>query len=137
MAPKPEDILKTIDFSNCNEEFRQTFAKELEELYRGQKTVSKEFYAPLFNRESLLSYLPENTLLIIDEPLSVQRTIEDFDNKAVEIYKGRQAQGELPVNFPETVFQLGRNGTGAGENAAVDFVRTGNVGKSSGASPRF
>jgi transcription-repair coupling factor (superfamily II helicase) len=103
-GPKPEDILKTLDLSSCTEEFRQTFVKELEELYRGQKTVSKEFYAPLFNRDSLLSYLPENTLLIIDEPLSVQRTIEDFDNKAAEIYKGRQAQGELPVNFPKPYF---------------------------------
>jgi transcription-repair coupling factor (superfamily II helicase) len=103
-GPQPEDILKTLDFNNCTEEFRQTFAKEMEELYRGQKTVSKEFYAPLFNRDSLLSYLPENTLLIIDEPLSVQRTVEDFDNKAVEIYRGRQAQGELPVNFPKPYF---------------------------------
>jgi transcription-repair coupling factor (superfamily II helicase) len=103
-GPKPEDILKTLDLSSCTEEFRQTFVKELEELYRGQKTVSKEFYAPLFNRDSLLSYLPENTLLIIDEPLSVQRTIEDFDNKAAEIYKGRQAQGELPINFPKPYF---------------------------------
>jgi transcription-repair coupling factor (superfamily II helicase) len=101
---KPEDILKTLDLSTCTEEFRQTFTKELEELYRGQKTVSKEFYAPLFNKDSLLSYLPENTLLIIDEPLSVQRTVEDFDNKAAEIYKGRQAQGELPVNFPKPYF---------------------------------
>ena len=103
-GPKPEDILKHLDFSNCSEESRQTFAKELEELYRGQKTVSKEFYAPLFNRDSLLSYRPENTLLLIDEPLSVQRTIEDFDNKAVEIYKGEQAQGELPTNFPKPYF---------------------------------
>ncbi len=136
-GPKPEDILKTLDFSNCNEEFRQTFAKELEELYRGQKTVSKEFYAPLFNRESLLSYLPENTLLIIDEPLSVQRTVEDFDNKAVEIYKGRQAQGELPVNFPRPYFSWEEMAPALAKMPQFDFVRTGNVGKSSGASPRF
>ena len=109
-GPKPEDILKNLDFNNCSEESRQTFAKELEELYRGQKTVSKEFYAPLFNQDSLLSYLPENTLLIIDEPLSVQRTIEDFDNKAVEIYKGEQAQGELPANFPKPYFSWEETG---------------------------
>ena len=53
---RSEDILKTIDFSNCSEETRQTFINELSELYRGQKTVSKEFYAPLFNQDSLLSY---------------------------------------------------------------------------------
>jgi transcription-repair coupling factor (superfamily II helicase) len=101
---KLEDLLKSMDFSNCSEETRQRFVKELNELYRGRKTVSKEFYAPLFNQDSLLSYLPENTLLIIDEPLSVQRTIEDFDNKAIEIRKSQQEQGELPANFPKPYF---------------------------------
>ncbi len=103
-GPRPEDILKTLDFTNCSEETRQSFIHELSELYRGQKTVSKEFYAPLFNQDSLLSYLPENTLLIIDEPLSIQRTIEDFDNKASELYKDGQEQGELPANFPLPYF---------------------------------
>jgi transcription-repair coupling factor (superfamily II helicase) len=104
-GPRPEDILKTLDFTNCSEETRQSFSHELSELYRGQKTVSKEFYAPLFNQDSLLSYLPENTLLIIDEPLSVQRTIEDFDTKASELYKDGQKQGELPANFPRPYFK--------------------------------
>ena len=106
-GPKPEDILKNIDFSNCSEETRQTFIKELNELYRGQKTVSKEFYAPLFNQDSLLSYLPENTLLIIDEPLSVQRTIEDFDNKADGTRTRPAGAGRTAGQFPQTLFQLG------------------------------
>ena len=103
-GPKPETIISNLDFNNCSEETRQNFTKELGELYRGQKTISKEFYAPLFNQDSLLSYLPENTLLIIDEPLSVQRTIEDFDNKAMELQKDQQEQGELPANFPKPYF---------------------------------
>jgi transcription-repair coupling factor (superfamily II helicase) len=103
-SPKPEEILGKLDFVNCNEETRQTFLKELSELYRGQKTVSQEFYASLFNQDSLLSYLPDNTLLILDEPLSVQRTIENFDNKANEIYKSQREQGQLPGNFPRPYF---------------------------------
>ena len=99
-AIKLEEVIKTIDFSNCSEEIRQTLIKELTDLFEGQKNVSKEFYAPFFNQDSLLSYLPDNTLLILDEPLSVQRTIEDFNNKANEIYKSQQAQGVLPTNFP-------------------------------------
>jgi transcription-repair coupling factor (superfamily II helicase) len=101
---KLEDLLKNIDFSNCSEETRQHFVKELSELYRGQKTVSQEFYAPLFNQDSFLSYLPDNTLLIIDEPISIQRTVEDYDNKANELRKSQQEQGELPVNFPRSYF---------------------------------
>ncbi len=99
-----EGILSGIDFSNCNEESRERFIKELTELYQGRRNISKEFYAPLFNQDSLLSYLPENTVLILDEPLSVQRTIEDFDDKAVELCKSQQEQGELPVNFPSPYF---------------------------------
>ena len=101
---KPEDVLKTLDFSNCTEETRQIFIKEINDLYQGQNTVSKEFYAPLFNQDTLLSFLPENTLLVIDEELSIQRTIEDFDNKASELRKDAIIQGELPVNFPKPYY---------------------------------
>ena len=101
---KPEEILKSLDFTNCSEATRQNFTKELGELYRGQKTVSKEFYAPLFNQDNLLSHLAENTLLIIEEPLSIQRTIEDFDAKALELRNEQQTQGELASNFPKPYF---------------------------------
>ena len=113
-------IFKQPRLYNCSEETRQTFIKELSELYRGQKTVSKEFYAPLFNQDSLLSYLPENTLLIIDEPLSVQRTIEDFDNKAMELRQDEQEQGELPANFPKPYFNWDEMAPRTGENTAPD-----------------
>ena len=103
-SPKPEEILGKLDFVNCNEETRQNFLKELSELYRGQKTVSQEFYASLFNQDSLLSYLPDNTLLIIDEPLNVQRTIEDFNEKATELRQSGQEHGQLPGNFPKPYF---------------------------------
>ncbi|MBN1643565.1 MAG: transcription-repair coupling factor [Dehalococcoidales bacterium] len=101
---KLEDILRGTDFSNCNEESREHFIKELNELYQGKKSVSSEFYSPLFNHDSLLSYLPENTSLVFDEPLSIRRTIEDFDNKALEIRTSRQEQGELPLNYPTPYF---------------------------------
>ena len=101
---KLEDLLKSINFTNCSEDTRQHFIKELNELFRGQTSVSKEFYTPLFNQDSLLSYLPQTTLLILDEPLSVQRTVEDFDNKAVELRKSQQEQGELPANFPKPYY---------------------------------
>jgi len=56
----------------------------------------------LFNRDSILSYLPENTLLIIDEPLSVQRTIEDFDNKAMNSVKTSRRRVSFPL-IPQTI----------------------------------
>jgi transcription-repair coupling factor (superfamily II helicase) len=101
---KPDEVLKIIDFTGCNIETKELFIKELSELYRGQPTVSREFYAPLFNNVSILSYLPANTLLILDEPLSIRKTAEDFDNKADELRKSQQEQGELPANYPIPYF---------------------------------
>ncbi|MCX6003305.1 MAG: transcription-repair coupling factor [Chloroflexi bacterium] len=95
-----ESLLNSLDFTNCSEETRQHYVKELSELYHQQKSASKGFYATLFNQGSLLSYLPKNTLLILDEPLNVRRTMEDFDNKARELRDSQREQGELPANFP-------------------------------------
>jgi len=101
---KPEELSGKLDFSNCSEEIRQDFIKELNELYREQKTVSQEFYASLFNHDNLLSYLPDGALVILDEPLSVQRAIEDYENKADEIHHVQQEQGQLPKKFPKPYF---------------------------------
>ena len=113
----------------------RTLSKELSELYRGQKTVSKEFYAPLFNQDSLLSYLPENTLLIIDEPLSVQSTIEDFDNKAMELRQDQQAQGELPANFPKPYFNWDEMAPALEKIPRLMLSELGMADKESTASP--
>jgi transcription-repair coupling factor (superfamily II helicase) len=97
---EPNALLNKLDFPQCQEEDHQRFIRELTALMHGQKVAGKDFYAPFFNQDNLMSYLPENTLVVLDEPLAVRSAIEDLDNKAQELRVGLEKQGELPLNLP-------------------------------------
>ncbi|HEX9896239.1 MAG TPA: transcription-repair coupling factor [Dehalococcoidales bacterium] len=101
---RPDALLNKLDFSQCPEEVCQRFTRELTALMRGQKMADKDFYAPFFNQDNLMSYLPADTLVVLDEPLVVRSAIEDLNNKAQELRVGLEKQGELPLNFPTPYF---------------------------------
>jgi transcription-repair coupling factor (superfamily II helicase) len=101
---EPNEILSKLNFSQCTEESRQHFTREVTALLRGQKVAGKDFYASLFNQDSLMNYLPGDALVILDEPLMVRRAIEDLNEKARELRAGLEEQGELPANFPTPYF---------------------------------
>jgi transcription-repair coupling factor (superfamily II helicase) len=99
-----ELTLRNLDLSNCNpkasEEFRQDFSR----LIAGQRPQDLQFYAPLFNRDSVLSYLPQDALTILDEPQSLKSTAGDLEAKATELRTEKLGRGELPANFPAPYF---------------------------------
>jgi len=103
-AGEPQSVLGRPDFSSVTADARERFINEVSALVTGRKLTGKEFYAPLFNQESLLAYLPENALVVMDEPLLVQRAVEDLEEKARELRAGLEEQGELPANFPAPHF---------------------------------
>jgi len=73
-------------------------------LLNKQRPGNMQFYAPLFNKDSILSYLPQDALLILDEPLSVKLAMEDLDAKASELRAEKSERGELPPGFPRPYF---------------------------------
>ena len=93
-----------IDLTGCNTEVSQQFRQELAMLLNKQRPGNIQFYAPLFNKDSLLSYLPSDALLILDEPMNIKLGMEDLDAKANELRAGKLERGELPYNFPRPYF---------------------------------
>jgi transcription-repair coupling factor (superfamily II helicase) len=55
-------------------------------------------------RESLLDYLPENGLLILDEPRTIDMILEDMDTRAAEMLAERQDEWEENTELPEPYF---------------------------------
>jgi len=100
-----DQVINNLDFSNCKEETKHQFVRDIESLFRRQKVNEKEFYAPIFNQDNLLNYLSQDTLIVIDEPLLVQQAAIDLDEKATELCQTLQSQGNLPVNFPMPYFK--------------------------------
>ncbi len=99
-----ESVLGRLDLSRCISEVREQFQQELAMLRDGQRPTNMLFYAALFNRDSILSYLPPDGLLVLDEPASIKRTIEDLDTETDELRREKLASGELPDNFPPPYF---------------------------------
>ncbi len=98
--PELEAVLNSIDLTGCSTEVRQQFQQELAMLLNKERLENMQFYAPLFNQDSLLNYLPQDALLILDEPRSIKQATEDLEAKADEIRTEKLERGELPPGLP-------------------------------------
>jgi transcription-repair coupling factor (superfamily II helicase) len=95
-----QQVLNSLGSSNCTEESVNRLNEDIKGLFEGRKITNREFYAPLFNRSSLLEYLPQNALVILDEPLIIERATEEFEEKARELRDDMVKEGSLPASFP-------------------------------------
>jgi transcription-repair coupling factor (superfamily II helicase) len=99
-----EQAINSIDLSGCTPEISQQLRQEMAMLLNRQRPRNIQFYAPLFNTDSILSYLPPDALLVLDEPRSIELAINDLDAKGSELRLEKLEQGELPPNFPTPYF---------------------------------
>ncbi|MFC1904429.1 transcription-repair coupling factor [Chloroflexota bacterium] len=99
-----EPILSSLDLTGCNPEVRQRFQEELAMMFNKQRFSNIPFYASLFNQDSILDYVPQDCLLILDEASNIKLAMEDFDAEASELRTEKLERGELPVNFPRPYF---------------------------------
>jgi transcription-repair coupling factor (superfamily II helicase) len=99
-----ELILKSLDLGSCKPEVSEEFRQDFSLLAAGQSPGNLQFYAPLFNRDSVLSYLPQDALIILNEPQSLKSAAEDLEAKASELRTEKLILGDLPSNFPTPYF---------------------------------
>lgn len=100
-----KSILDNIGLETCTAEVCRQFEQELEMIENRQKPRNLPFYAPLFNTDSILTYLPAGGLLILDEPSLLIQAAETFTAEAEDIRAQRTGQGELPSNYPIPYFK--------------------------------
>jgi transcription-repair coupling factor (superfamily II helicase) len=98
------EVTSSLDLSNLNQAARGQYQAELDQLLNMLSLADVQFYAPLFNHDSLLSYLPANALTVLDEPLSIRRAAEELDREAGELRADKLKRGELPKNYPRPYF---------------------------------
>jgi len=99
-----ERSLRSLDLSGCTAEVKQQFQREIDMLLDRQQPREVQFYASLFNRDSLLDYLPPNALLVLDEPLNIERAVVELDKEAGQMRLEKLERGELPRDFPRPYF---------------------------------
>ena len=99
-----ESVIKSIDLSSCSPEVSQQFKQELTTLLNKQRPSNIQFCSPLFNQDSILSYLPSNALIVLDELTNIRLAIENLDAEAEELRTEKLEVAELPHNFPRPYF---------------------------------
>ncbi|MBI4187124.1 MAG: transcription-repair coupling factor [Chloroflexi bacterium] len=99
-----EPVLHGLDLSNCAAEVADQLSQEIAMLLDRQRPDAIQFYAPLFNRDSIMDYLPHDALIIVDEPADVRLAAEGFDAEAEELRREKVTGGQLPRNFPRPYF---------------------------------
>ena len=99
-----EPFLNSLDLTSVSATASQQLQQELAMLLNKQKPSNTQFYAPIFNTDSILSYLPPDALLILDEPVSVRTAMEVLDAQAEDLRNNQMELGELPHNFPHPYF---------------------------------
>jgi len=102
--PELEQLLDGIDLSGCTGEVNQQLKQEIAMLLERQRPRNIQFYASLFNKDSLLNYLPQNALLILDEPRNIEQAVDELDAEASEMRSEKLERGELPHHFPRPYF---------------------------------
>ncbi len=98
-----EAIVKTIKLANCTAEVRRQYERDLEMLTEKQLD-DLSFYAPLFNTDSLLDFLPQDCLLVLDELPNIEQAIDDLEEQAEQLRADKLERKELPINFPQPYF---------------------------------
>ncbi len=96
----PETTLNQLDLSKCHIEARKRFEHEITRLISGEQVDEVEFYAPLFSSGNLIDYLPQEAIIILDQPLQIEEAVKQLDAEARELRAEQTARGELPPNFP-------------------------------------
>jgi transcription-repair coupling factor (superfamily II helicase) len=94
--------IKKLKDDKVKELMHEHISFELEQLRNGYSFAQKYKYLALFyeNPASLLDYMPENGLLLIDEISRVQEMAENLDKEEAEWYANLLAEGKIIHDVP-------------------------------------
>jgi transcription-repair coupling factor (superfamily II helicase) len=98
------EILHRLDLAGCNEETGEQYRRDIEMMLAGEMPRETQLYAALFNEGSLLDYLPDDALLVLDEPDEIEHTTTELHEEAEQLRAEKLERGELPGNFPRPYF---------------------------------
>jgi transcription-repair coupling factor (superfamily II helicase) len=96
--------LKQLDLTGLSTNARDQIEQDLASLAGGRRPQNMPLYAPLFNRGTLLDYLPPPSLVVLDDLPGLQKEINHIDKEAVQLREEKLANRELPANFPRPYF---------------------------------
>ncbi len=92
-----------VDEARPEESSLPSWRDDIPDLEAGKAFPNLEFYLPLLypRPASLLDYLPENTLLVVDDWLALETAVNELQDHANQIH---EEQPSLPPGYPSPLF---------------------------------
>ncbi|MHB8991390.1 MAG: transcription-repair coupling factor, partial [Chloroflexota bacterium] len=115
--------LRALDLSNCTPTSRESLSRELEQLAEGQASGYLGFYRGFLGRSTLLDYLPQGGLLVLDDPAQIAAVSEELVEQATHLQLQAAERGEIPQGLPPALHEWRdlQNGGRWGHRATIEM----------------
>src|SRR5712691_5710658 len=95
VLPRPVGV--SLDLGTLRPQFVEAFSRDLRLLREGgQAFPALEFYRGFLGTATLIDYLPDDGLLVLDEPEAVARFAEEFEEQVEQLHADLLDRGEVP-----------------------------------------
>ena len=100
-GPAAVEQMGPLDFSRCHPMAESQFRQDLENLRQGVLFPGIELYLPYLHSmpASVLDHLPEDSLLVMEDPLGVEEAMSEALGQAEELRRELVSSGDLPEGF--------------------------------------
>ena len=97
--------LRALDLSRCSPASQEALSRELDLLMEGQACPSLGFYRGFLGHSTLLDYLAEGGLLVLDDPTQIAAVGEDLLEQATHLQWQAAERGEIPSDLPPALHE--------------------------------
>src|SRR5207248_1716476 len=95
------ELAQRLHVSSLTGDPRERFDTDIADLRVGERFDADWFYAPFLLQATLLDHLPDDALVVVDEPADVAAVQRERDDQAKDARRDLEARGELPTGLPE------------------------------------
>ena len=94
-------IIDELDLTGCTPDARARFEEVMRQFIQGARFEGRESYAHLFQHGAFFDYLPEDAVLVLDDPTALENGYAELRDEAEELRQKQVEKGELPLSFPQ------------------------------------
>src|SRR6266852_1432534 len=120
VLPRPVGV--SLDLGTLRPQFVDAFSRDLRLLREGgQAFPALEFYRGFLGTATLIDYLPDGGLLVLDEPEAVARFAEEFEEQVEQLHADLLERGEVPPGLARPFRPWREISRSTDANARVDI----------------
>ncbi len=98
------EAIRNLDFAHCSPKVVSRMEEEIAMLAAGQEVEDASFYSGVFNRHSVLDFLPAQGVLVVDQPSEVEEACLEIDRRSFQLRQAKTGRNGLPGGFPSPYF---------------------------------